>query len=205
MVVVVLVGITWRADPIGDSTAMPTAAVADTHDPVEKVHPPAPCAHPGPHDPVQGIAWDEIARLHSINLPVCDVIWSFGSLPDSLWGVTYADVGDELGRPLVVIEPSPAAYGDGLEQDVRTTVRHEFGHALTGMLGLDDTTLRAMFDAELGGVHLGEHTEHGSEAAAEAIAEALTPKGEERTWFYDRHVDQASVMSAQDLLASFVD
>ncbi|WP_194522329.1 hypothetical protein [Cellulosimicrobium sp. JZ28] len=164
-----------------------------------KAWPAAPCAHPLPYDEVQAVVWDEVARLRGLGLPACDFVWSFGALPDGLWGLAYSttDVDDRI---LVVIDPDPGAYGEDLEQDVRTTVRHEFGHALTYMLGFDDASLRATFDAELAGEHLDADTSLGFEASAEAIAQALTPPGQARTWFYDEHVDAEYVDAARCLL-----
>lgn len=196
--------VVWSAGPTGTPTATATVVATEAPAPAaEKAYPPAPCAHPEPHGQVQAVAWAEVARLHALGLPACDLVWSFSALPDGLWGIAYptTDVDDRI---LIVIDPNPATYGDGfVEQDVRTTVRHEFGHALTYMLGFDDATLRETFDAELGGGHLSESSKLGFEASAEAIAEALTPEGEERTWFYDEVVDPQYVFAARYLLNTY--
>lgn len=165
-----------------------------------KAYPPAECAHPGPHDEVQAIGWDEVSRLASLGLPVCDVAWVFADPGADHWGYTfpYTDVDD---RPLIIIDADPATYGTKLvEQDIRTTVRHEFGHAVVYLLGYPEYTLRAMFDAELTGKRVTEHTQPGLEASGDAIAQALTPAGQDRTWFYDEVVDADDVTAARALL-----
>lgn len=149
---------------------------------------------------MQAIAWDEIGRLVALGLPACVVVWTFHAPPGGYWGYTYPVMDERNPRPLVLLEPDLARYSEDLDRDVRTTVRHEFGHALTHMLGLDDAELRVMFPGGL--EYVDEHTMPGFEASAEAIAQALTPQGQERAWFYDADVDAASVEAARELLAS---
>lgn len=94
-----------------------------------------------PHDVagvLKAIAREEIERLGTRGLPVCDVRWRF--VPDGVgwWG--FADAAVRPGEaPRVWLVEDVAAYGDDgdavdgeLEQHVRTTVRHELGHVLDG-------------------------------------------------------------------------
>ncbi|MDF9878635.1 hypothetical protein [Cellulosimicrobium cellulans] len=142
---------------------------------------------------VNGIAWAEIERLGEAGLPVCDVAWSFVADRAEWWWWGVADVDREAGEaPHVWIVEDVAAYadegedavdGDLLEQHVRTTVRHELGHALGALLRIDVETIDDMVTVDLEREEPGVLA--GPEAFAEAIAVALTPADETRTWFYD--------------------
>lgn len=161
---------------------------------------------------VNEIAWAEVERLGDAGLPVCDVEWRFAADRDEWWWWGYAALALSPGeRPVVWNVEDAAAYaaegedavdGELLEQHVRTTVRHELGHALTYLLDLDDDTLANLFPAEL------ENTRHdtnaGTESSAEAIAEALTPADETRTWFYDEDVPEENLDAAELVLDAFV-
>ncbi|MCB7135222.1 hypothetical protein [Cellulosimicrobium marinum] len=147
----------------------------------------------GTHD---AIAWAEIERLGKAGLPVCDVDWQLVPDRDEWWWWGWAAPSRGEGDlPTVWIVHDVAAYaedgedhvdGDLLEQHVRTTVRHELGHALTYMLGLDEISLERLFVADLEVTHPGTRPWH--EASAEALALALTPDDEQRTVFYDEDV-----------------
>lgn len=161
---------------------------------------------------VNGIAWEEIERLGDRGLPVCDVEWRFVPDRDKWWWWGYTVPASSPGeRATVLLIEDAAAYavpgeeaidGDLLEQHVRTTVRHEFGHALTHLLELDDANLAALFPAEL--EISQDATGEGYEASAEAIAAALTPDDEERTIFYDEDVSAENVRMAELVLGAFV-
>lgn len=160
---------------------------------------------------VNAIAWAEIERLGDRGLPVCDVEWRFVPDRDKWWWWGYTVPASSPGeRATVLLIEDAAAYavpgeeaidGDLLEQHVRTTVRHEFGHALTHLLELDDANLAALFPAEL--EISQDATGEGYEASAEAIAAALTPDDEERTVFYDEDVSAENVRMAELVLGAF--
>jgi hypothetical protein len=161
---------------------------------------------------VNGIAWQEISRLGEAGLPVCDVEWLFVVDRDEWWWWGAADAERDPGEaPRVWIVEDVAAYadegaaavdGDLLEQHVRTTVRHELGHALGALLDLDDENLAGLIVVEL------EREEPGTtpvrEAFAEAIAVALTPVNETRTTFYDEDVPEENVRAAELVLGAFM-
>ncbi|MGN7703532.1 hypothetical protein [Cellulosimicrobium sp. 22601] len=183
--------------------------------PLETGYPPAPCVQHGEQSKAERIIWDEVSRLVAAGLPACELTWVLEPPYDGSWGIAYTAAEAEGDRPLIVIDPNVATYTDDLDPeertrvqldtDVRTAVRHEFGHVLTYLLGYDDDELRDIFPAELEGANISESTRYGLEASAEAITQALTPPGEGRTWMYDKHVDDADVATARELLARFTD
>jgi hypothetical protein len=161
---------------------------------------------------VNGIAWAEIERLGEAGLPVCDVEWRFVAERDEWWWWGFADAAVAPGEvPDVWIVEDVAAYadqgedavdGDLLEQHVRTTVRHELGHALGALLDLDDENLADLVVVEL--EREEPETTPVREAFAEAITVALTPADETRTVFYDEDVPEENVRAAELVLDAFV-
>lgn len=176
---------------------------------------PVTCAPDGPLGAVESDAWAEIERLGEMGLPVCDVVWVFwrGENGRSSAGWAYSRHSDEDPRPSVWIEtdidhhvdPGPDGVdAEELTQEVRSLVRHELGHALTYLLGADDlekdaAMLRDLFPGALedGPVH------PGFEAAADAIAEELTPPGEERLSSYDVDISPGNAANARAMLDLF--
>lgn len=158
---------------------------------------------------VNAIAWEEIERLGTRGLPVCDVRWRF--VPDGVgWWWGFADATVRPGEaPRVWLVEDVAAYGDDgdavdgelLEQHVRTTVRHELGHVLDALLGLSEDDLRDLVVVELDRER--PTLRPAREAFAEAVTVALTPDGEERTWFYDEHVPEENVRAAELVVEAF--
>ncbi|MFD6030141.1 hypothetical protein ACFWE5_05470 [Cellulosimicrobium funkei] len=157
---------------------------------------------------VNAIAWEEIERLGARGLPVCDVRWRFVPGGVGWWG--FADAVVRPGEaPRVWIVEDVAAYGDDgdavdgelLEQHVRTTVRHELGHVLDALLGLSEDDLRDLVVVELDRER--PTLRPAREAFAEAVTVALTPDGEERTWFYDEHVPEENVRGAELVIEAF--
>ncbi|MCB7135221.1 hypothetical protein [Cellulosimicrobium marinum] len=132
---------------------------------------------------------------------MCDVEWPFVPSSDdwAYWG-TVMEAAPEWGnRPKVWIANDVAAYATGgdasvdyelLEQHIQTTVRHELGHILNQLLDLDDAYLKAVFGAQFD--YTEPDTNLGYETSAEAIAVALTPPAESRTWFYEEDVTAAT-------------
>ncbi|WP_194521993.1 hypothetical protein [Cellulosimicrobium sp. JZ28] len=161
---------------------------------------------------VNAIAWAEIERLGEAGLPVCDVEWRFVADRDEWWWWGFADADVAPGEvPDVWIVQDVAAYADEgaaevdggqLEQHVRTTVRHELGHALGALLDLNDENLADLVVVEL--EQEGPETTPVREAFAEAIALALTPADENRTVFYDEDVPEENVRAAELVLRAFV-
>lgn len=182
-------GAGWAAQAWTSPTALPAEAV-QVIAPVEKAQPPAPALHAsceyGVDTAVETIAWAEIARLEKLGFPVCDTIWSFGPIAeDGIWGQAWPAISSTDPRTLVVIELDEATYaGVELEEAVRTTVRHEYGHIITFASG--DVTI-----------------DRAHEEAADALAEALTPAGEARTVFYAETITAAALTAAQDLTAVY--
>ncbi|MGW6226887.1 hypothetical protein ACWFQT_07220 [Cellulosimicrobium cellulans] len=160
---------------------------------------------------VNAIAWAEIERLGEAGLPVCDIEWRFVADRDQWWW-GFADAAVAPGEvPDVWIVEDVAAYADGgedavdgdlLEQHVRTTVRHELGHALGALLDLNDENLADLVVVEL--EQEGPGTTPVREAFAEAIALAITPTDENRTVFYDEDVPEENVRAAELVLRAFV-
>ncbi len=177
------------------------------------VTPGTPCVPNDVAGVVNEIAWAEVARLGELGYPVCDVAWSFVADRDEWWWWGMTDITPDSGElPRVWIVEDVAAYadegeaavdGDLLEQHVRTTVRHELGHALGALLRLDDEEdFRGMVAVDL--EREESDTAPALEAFAEAVAVALTPDDEIRTVFYDEDVPEENVRAAELLLDAFV-
>lgn len=175
---------------------------------------PATCTPPGPFGAVESDAWAEIERLGEMGLPVCDVVWIFwrGDDGTASMGKAFSRHSDEDPRPAVWIEtdiehhvtPGPEGVdAEELAHAVQGLVRHEFGHALTYLLGVDDVEqdeamLRELFPGELE----VDARRPGAEAAAEAIAAQLTPPEErnDRWWFYDQDISPGNGANARAML-----
>ena len=173
------------------------------------------CTPSGPLGAVESDAWEELERLGSLGLPVCDVVWTFhrGAVYTGWdWtGWALPRFSDEDPRPGVWIEadiedhvtPGPQGVdADRLTQEVRSLVRHEFAHALTYLLGADepDKDAAALLDLFPGRLE-NDPTRPGFEAAAEAIAEELTPRDEVRVWYYDEEISPGNAAHAREMLA----
>ncbi|MFD6093638.1 hypothetical protein ACFWGN_16090 [Oerskovia sp. NPDC060338] len=174
---------------------------------------PETCTPSGPLGAVEADAWEEIERLGSLGLPVCDAVWIFwrGEKIGNRTGVALVRHSDEDPRPAIWIDADIDHHGapnpDGVDADhltaaVRSTVRHEFAHALTYLLGADDldgdaAALGALFPGAL----VGDPALPGLEAAAEAIAEELTPADEVRVVYYDEEISPGNAANARAMLA----
>src|SRR5665647_3683331 len=97
--------------------------------------------------PVSIVAWTEIRDLRDLGLPVCDVTWGFYALDDPWWGLTYQDAAGAVSVQIEANDAEYAEYAEEVDPDaaIRSTVRHEFGHAIVYMAGLQEAELRAMF------------------------------------------------------------
>jgi hypothetical protein len=182
-------GAAWAATAFTEPTQAPVERVVEL-EPVVKAAAVAPAPHAsceyGVDTELETIAWAEIARLEQLGLPVCETVWSFGPITEAgIWGLAYPQISLEDTRRLVVIETDLAEY-DGFEltEAIRTTVRHEYGHIVTYLAG--DITI-----------------DPAHEEAADAIAEALTPAGENRTIFYDETITADELAAAEALLAPY--
>ncbi|WP_139122945.1 hypothetical protein [Cellulosimicrobium cellulans] len=147
---------------------------------------------------MEGIAWDEIGRLHALGYPVCDVVWAFASPGKGRHvGCAYEHFHDEDPRPFIVLEPNLDMWPDQLDTAVRSLVRHEFGHALIYMAGIDEAQVGTMFDSAL---DLEPEGNRAHEAAAEAISHLLTPEGVPRWWCYDKYIVPKNQDAAERIL-----
>lgn len=175
---------------------------------------PATCTPDGPLGAVESDAWEEIERLGEMGLPVCDVVWTFwrgeNGRPSTGWA--YPRHSDEDPRPSVWIETDidhhVEAGPDGVDAEdltlkVRSLVRHELGHALTYLLGPDPGTDETMMRDLFPGALEGKPAHPGFEAAADAIAEELTPPGEERLTSYDVDISPGNTANARAMLDLF--
>lgn len=77
----------------------------------------------------------------------------------------------------------------------------ELGHGLDALLGLSEDDLRDLVVVELDRER--PTLRPAREAFAEAVTVALTPDGEERTWFYDEHVPGENVRAAELVVEAF--
>lgn len=146
------------------------------------------------------LAWQEIGELRNLGLPVCDVAWQFGDIADDRWWgwSESTDTGT-----VITIEVDLDEYpGPDRDLAVRSTVRHEFGHALAYAAGYvyGSGDLDAIFTDEL--LWSVESTDRGHEAAAEAISVVLAS-----TRHDGRHVhhylddpSSASIRAAESLV-----
>jgi hypothetical protein len=139
---------------------------------------------------VQEIAVPLIDELTAA-YPNIVVTWAFGEKKDGWWGTTYCYPNSPI---VIVLDTQTQNYANAtdslgqttsFEQNVRTTVRHEFGHALICAAGMG-----------------GEAQEY-RERIADAIAQVMSSdNGELRTVFYVQSKDftQTDIWTAEELI-----
>jgi len=138
---------------------------------------------------VEAIARDELASIDALGYPTELTTWDFREEFVNDNGGTAWSSGDGVGHTTIVVSTDAdayAKYGPDVEVSVRSTVRHEFGHALTYWLfpqGAEDPLSRIC--STVSDQSLTTEAPAG-ECAAEAISELLTEqRGDERVRFYD--------------------
>lgn len=151
--------------------------------------------------PVSLIAWTEIRDLRDLGLPVCDVTWGVLALVDPWWGLASQDA---TGTVFIQIEADDAEYAEradevDLDVAIRSIVRHEFGHAIVYMAGLQEAELRATFTEPM--FRDAETLRPGNEAAADAVAAVLAAaRDDEQYRMYVEKVSPASLKAAESLV-----
>jgi len=172
-----------------------------------------PTATEAPID-VEAIARDEIAALAALGYPADDpsfVSWEYvDGLTNDNGGTAFA-MYPQNGLPTVIRLNSELAayeeYGDP-EVGVRSTVRHEFGHAVVYAYGYssdseDEIAIRRNLCPDKPNVEPA-NTRWGHECIAEAISDVLSGElgGAPRFEFYGgTDLSDTSLSSARTLLA----
>jgi hypothetical protein len=158
----------------------------------------------GPYT-VEAIAWQEIGELRNLGLPVCDVIWKFQDLPDprmrgmarSTPSITVVTMEIDLSE----LPPEPIR-----DPKIRSTVRHELGHAILRAAGYVSGTgdLDAIFTDPLESPF--ETTDRGHEAGAEAILVVLSEMRHDdwRVMGYLDNPSDASIRAAAALVLVWI-
>lgn len=163
---------------------------------------------------VEAIARDEIAALAALGYPADDlsfVSWEYvNGLTNDNGGTAFA-MYPRNGLPTVIrLNSEVAAYGEygGPEVGVRSTVRHEFGHAVVYAYGYssdseDEIAIRRNLCSDKPNVEPA-NTRWGHECIAEAISDVLSAERGEapRFEFYGgTDLSDTSLSSARTLLA----
>lgn len=158
-----------------------------------------------PATDVEAIALDEIAAIDALGYPT--ELATFEFLPEFTNRVGGTAVTDQVddGTSLVRMSLDPAAYeqfGPDVEVSVRSTVRHELGHAWTFWLypqGAEEPLSRICSSVSESSIASGKP---GNECAAEAVSEILTEqRGDERVPFYKLSLSQESIDALRPVVA----
>lgn len=155
-----------------------------------------PTATEAPLD-VEAIARDEIAALDALGYPTELATWEFLDDYTNSAGGTATTNGDLEGHSVVRMSTDPDVYTQFSvepEEAVRSTVRHEFGHALTYWLYPDGAEYPlSKICLSVSTSSLKEQAPAG-ECAAEAANIMLSEqRGGPRVSFYGLNVSQASL------------
>lgn len=151
---------------------------------------------------VEAIAWDEIARIDTLGIPVCHVQWEFS---DHLEG-SEGGLGSALYREGTIwINTDYAMYGaEGRDEaELRSVVRHEIGHFLIRWSTISDreADLRQQFADP---VTVDGLSRPGSEVAAEAVGAVLSDLvGDDFQLYYVETVSPASLDAAAAVVEEF--
>lgn len=158
---------------------------------------------------VEAVARDEIAAIDALGYPTELATWDFQpGFTGTAGGTAQADY-PAASEPTRIHVDTDAddyeQYGPNIEVSVRSTVRHEFGHAIVYSLGYTSSV-----DAEIAlrkmcpdpAVREPENTRWGHECMAEAISELLTvARDGERIEFYGgTDLSRQSIESARRIL-----
>lgn len=154
---------------------------------------------------VEQIARDEIIQIDALGYPTELVTWEFQGQFTNVNGGTAWSSGGTDGYTTVTISTDPEAYrqfSDDIEAAVRSTVRHEFGHALTFWmypLGAEAPLSAVCEDVTPSSEETGSPA---AECAAEALSLLLSEmRGGERVAFYSIAPSDASLSNMAPVLA----
>lgn len=160
---------------------------------------------------VEAVARDEIAALGELGYPTGLATWSFvDDFVGSSGGTAQASY-PAPGDPTAITVNSDATdfeqYGSSVETAVRSTVRHEFGHALVYAAGYgssvdDELALRTLCPDRA--EREPDNTRWGHECMAEAISEILTNERQDsRVEFYGgTELSAYSLGSAREIVSA---
>lgn len=153
---------------------------------------------------VEAVARDEIAALDELGYPTQIATWAFADEYTNSAGGTASTSGDRRGYSAVVMSLDADAYSQfspDIEAAVRSTVRHEFGHALTYWLypsGAEGPMAEACPSVSTGTLKTGAP---GGECSAEVVSELLArERGDERVRFYKLALSDESISAIAPIL-----
>lgn len=153
---------------------------------------------------VRAIALDEIDAIDALGYPTEIATWDFrDEFVNDNGGTAWAS-GDAEGRTTVVVSTDADAYrqfSDDIKAAVRSTVRHEFGHALMYWLfpeGAEDPLSAICLSVSSSSLKSGGPANECAAEVASAILADL--RNDERVPFYGLTLSEASMDATSPLV-----
>lgn len=157
---------------------------------------------------VEQIARDELAAIEAIGVDTSRATLHFVAYDNMPGGGTgWADQREDDLTTDITMSNEPRSYlsfSSDVELAIRSTVRHEFGHAIAFWLypiRAEEALAPICLDRSVDSIDSGYP---GSECAAEAISEALSRElGSPRVRFYDLDISEESVTLVEPMIGAF--
>ncbi len=154
---------------------------------------------------VEAIARDEIAAIDALGYPTELATWDFrDEFVNDNGGTAWAS-GDTEGHTTVVVSTNAESYrqfSDDIEAAIRSTVRHEFGHALMYWLfpnGAEEPLSKICLSVSTGSIQSGGPA---NECAAEVVSAILAgQRGDDQVPFYKLTISDRSYESTSLLVS----
>lgn len=165
---------------------------------------PAPTVTASPTIDVEAIARDEIAAIDALGYPTELVTWDFRDDFENANGGTAWSSGDLEGFTTITVSTAAEEYrkySDDLEAAVRSTVRHEFGHALTYWLypeGAEVPLRDICVSVSTASLKTGSHAGECAAEAANVIISAQ--RDDERIPFYGLTISDDSLNAMRPIV-----